>query len=211
MSNFGANKQLYFVRHGQTDYNKKGIVQGSGVDSNLNKIGIEQALKFHRAYFHLPFSHVFTSELKRTIQTIQPFLENKQIEHKIISGLNEISWGDVEGKILSDFHKKIFESTLNDWKNGFLDRSVIGGESISELQKRQRTAMLEILNTVNSKPALICTHGRAMRSLLCLMTGKNAKFMDEFPHSNLSLYILEGQEIGKFNIVEFNCLSHLDI
>lgn len=211
MSNFGANKQLYFVRHGQTDFNKKGIVQGSGVDSNLNKLGIEQAVKFHRAYFHIPFSHVFTSELKRTIQTIEPFLENKKIQHQIVPGLNEISWGDVEGKILSDFHKTLFESILNDWKNGFLDSAVNGGESISDLQKRQQVAMTEILDTTTNKPVLICTHGRAMRSLLCLMTGKNAKYMDDFPHSNLSLYILEGKEIGKFNITEFNCLSHLDI
>ncbi|MFT5802452.1 MAG: broad specificity phosphatase PhoE, partial [Nonlabens sp.] len=33
-------QEWYFIRHGQTDYNLRGIVQGSGIDSELNENGI---------------------------------------------------------------------------------------------------------------------------------------------------------------------------
>ena len=36
-------KTIYLLRHGETRYNREGIVQGSGVDSELNQLGAEQA------------------------------------------------------------------------------------------------------------------------------------------------------------------------
>lgn len=51
-------KDIYIVRHGQTDYNLKGIVQGSGVDASLNDTGREQAAAFHKAYGNYPFDRV---------------------------------------------------------------------------------------------------------------------------------------------------------
>ncbi|EJF08716.1 histidine phosphatase family protein, partial [Pontibacter sp. BAB1700] len=32
-------KKIYLIRHGQTDFNLQGIVQGSGVDASLNELG----------------------------------------------------------------------------------------------------------------------------------------------------------------------------
>lgn len=208
-----AKKQIYLIRHGQTDYNKKGIVQGSGIDSDLNEEGIHQALQFFRAYFHVPFGKIYTSELKRTIQTVAPFMMKPMINQERLPGLNEISWGVVEGKIMSDFHGTLFDSVLNDWRNGMLDSRVDGGESPNQMKKRQLDALQYIMddNKLLDLPSLICTHGRAMRSMLCVLTGKCLSEMDDFVHSNLSLYILEGSEIGKFDIITFNSLEHLDI
>lgn len=39
-------KKIYIIRHGQTDFNLKGIVQGSGVDSSLNDFGVAQSRAF---------------------------------------------------------------------------------------------------------------------------------------------------------------------
>ena len=61
-----TKKTIYIIRHGETDYNRQGIIQGSGVDSDLNETGRIQAEKFFKAYHHIPFDKVYTSELKRT-------------------------------------------------------------------------------------------------------------------------------------------------
>ena len=68
-------KKIYLIRHGQTDFNVQGIVQGSGVDSSLNAAGYEQASRFFAAYKHLPFDKVYTSTLQRTQQSVQGFLD----------------------------------------------------------------------------------------------------------------------------------------
>ena len=43
-------KQLYIIRHGETELNRLGIVQGRGVDASLNETGITQAEAFFQKY-----------------------------------------------------------------------------------------------------------------------------------------------------------------
>jgi len=57
---------------------------------------------------------------------------------------------------------------------------------------------------------LICMHGRAIRSFLCLLTQRPLKEMDQFPHENTGLYILEHEMELKFNITTFNRTDHLN-
>src|SRR4051812_42108163 len=90
-------KTIYIVRHGQTDLNKQGIVQGRGRDTNLNEEGRSQAQQFYKAYQHVAFDKIYISELKRTQQSIQPFID-KGIPYEKLSGLDELAWGILEGK-----------------------------------------------------------------------------------------------------------------
>jgi broad specificity phosphatase PhoE len=64
-------KSIYLIRHGETDFNRRGVVQGSGVDSLLNEWGEAQAAAFFNAYQHVPFDKIYTSDLKRTHQVIR--------------------------------------------------------------------------------------------------------------------------------------------
>jgi len=59
-------KTIYLIRHGETDFNRRGVVQGSGVDSDLNDMGRAQAQAFFQAYQHVPFEKLYVSGLKRT-------------------------------------------------------------------------------------------------------------------------------------------------
>ncbi|HWZ34811.1 MAG TPA: histidine phosphatase family protein, partial [Mucilaginibacter sp.] len=89
-------KTLYIVRHGQTDFNKQGIVQGRGCDTDLNDEGHKQAQQFFEAYKSVPFDKVYISKLKRTQQSIQPFID-LGIPYEKLSGLDELAWGIYEG------------------------------------------------------------------------------------------------------------------
>ncbi|MFY0644265.1 MAG: histidine phosphatase family protein [Bacteroidia bacterium] len=202
-----TKKTIYIIRHGETDFNKRGIIQGSGVDSNLNQIGIEQAEKFFKAYHHIPFHKIYSSELKRTIQSVQPFID-AGFKHEAFAALNEISWGMLEGLVSTPQSHKAYIHMLEDWKAGLLDRSVADGESPNALQKRQKCGMIELMKREDEQTILLCTHGRAMRSLLSLLTEEPLSNMDQFKHSNLCLYILE-QEGEYFQIKERNSIAHL--
>ena len=85
-------KNIYIVRHGQTDFNLKGIVQGRGVDSSLNETGFRQAQLLFEKYKDIPFDNILTSTLRRTHQTVSPFAEIG-LHHTPKVALDEISWG----------------------------------------------------------------------------------------------------------------------
>ncbi len=202
-----TKKTIYIIRHGETEYNKQGIIQGSGIDSDLNDTGRKQADQFYQAYHHIPFDAIYTSELKRTQQSVAAFVEGG-MSIQVLPELNEINWGIFEGlKGTPDSHK-IYHAMTEDWKAGLLDRSVDKGETPNELQRRQAKGLEKIMAKKDEHQILIAMHGRAMRSFLCLMTGTPLQQMDEFKHNNLCLYKVEydGQE---FKVVEHNCSKHL--
>ena len=84
------NKEVFIIRHGQTDLNKDHIVQGSGVDSSLNAYGRKQAAAFYKLYKNQAFEVVLTSALKRTHETVAPFLE-RGLPWEQHPSINEIS------------------------------------------------------------------------------------------------------------------------
>jgi probable phosphoglycerate mutase len=200
-------KTLYIVRHGQTEYNKLGIIQGRGVDTDLNDEGRKQAQQFYAAYKYVPFDKAYISALKRTKQSIQPFLDGG-LPFERLSGLDELAWGIHEGQLPTPENKAAFLQIMRDWLDGNLDSKFEGGESPNEVEIRQREALEVIMSHPEEKTVLVCMHGRAMRLLLCILTGKPLSEMDNFPHQNLVLYkvVYDGQQ---FAIVDFNNAEHL--
>jgi len=200
-------KTIYLIRHGQTDFNKQGIVQGSGIDSDLNFEGQEQARKFYEAHKHIPFEKIYVTELKRTHQSVAPF-STQNIPLEIVPELNEINWGILEGKVPNEENTQAFLSILSKWREGILDISIEDGETPMNMFERQKRGLSKIMESDHEK-ILICMHGRAMRSFLCLLTGKHLKEMDDFAHDNLCLYVLEEKGNNNFEILIHNQLDHL--
>lgn len=201
------SKKLYIVRHGETEYNRLNIVQGSGVDMGLNETGQQQAKLFFAAYQHHPFDAVYTSALKRSQQSVEGFIQ-KGIKHIALSGLNEISWGDFEGKQQTPEQKAVYWDLIHRWTEGDLDAKIPNGESPIEMQHRQREALEVILSNTAEREVLICMHGRAMKSFLCLLLNKPLENMEQFTHSNLCLYALTYQN-GMFILKVANNTDHL--
>jgi len=200
-------KTLYIIRHGQTEFNKKNIIQGSGIDSDLNVIGQLQAESFFDMYKNVGFELVYTSQLKRAIQSVEGFI-NIGIEHKVHHGLNEINWGALEGTKSTPMQRKMFEDMIKHWRLGNLDKTIEGGESPLEMKKRQEESIEELLNS-KADNILISSHGRALRSYMCLLTGQSQANMHLFPHTNLGLYVLEQVDDRKFDIRVKNSTDHL--
>ncbi|WPP51064.1 histidine phosphatase family protein [Catalinimonas niigatensis] len=203
------NKKIYLIRHGQTEYNRKGIVQGSGIDAPLNETGRIQAKAFYDTYKEVPFQHIYTSVLQRSIQSVEHFLEWGK-PHTKLSGLNEINWGEKEGKVANAEDSEYYASVIKSWVKGDLDRAIEGGESPNMVMERQKPALHKIISNPDEHTVLVCMHGRAMRIFLCLMLGYDLKRMDEFGHANLCLYLIEySYAHKKFEIKLANEQSHL--
>ncbi len=200
-------KTFYVVRHGQTELNKLGIVQGRGRDTDLNDEGRHQAGQFFDAYRTVPFDKIYISKLKRTQQSIQQFID-LGIPFEKLSGLDELAWGVLEGQPSTPANRAAFLKLIRNWLDGKLDTKFEGGESPNEVKERQLEALATIMSHPEEKNVLICMHGRAMRLFMCVLLDKHLTEMESFPHQNLVLYKVTWDGT-KYEIVDFNNAQHL--
>ena len=196
--------KLYIIRHAETEYNRKGIIQGSEVDSDINDIGESQANSFYEYYKDINFDKIYVSDLKRTFQTIRRFTENGSSYEKL-KEFNEISWGVNQGKSddLEDYARLI-----DTWLAGNLDNKFDEGESPNEMSVRLIKGFNKVLDD-DHDTVLLCIHGRALRILLSKIIDNDLTKMDKYVHSNTGLYILEYKN-GKYEILGSNLRDHLE-
>ena len=200
-------KKIYLLRHGQTDYNLQGVVQGSGIDAPINATGRAQAEAFFRSYRDIPFDQLYHSALIRTRQSIQGFID-LGIPVEALPELNEISWGEYEGTPMTPEEGEYYRMMLRQWQQGNLDYAIAGGESPNSVAERLHRAIQIILNGPG-EIILVCMHGRAMRIFLSLICQTPLKEMDQYEHGNLCLYLLQQQEVGGFALLKENDQAHL--
>jgi len=201
-----AEKKWFIIRHGETEPNRQQIIQGSGLDAPLNETGRQQAQDFFLAYRHIPFDAVYTSALIRTHESVQAFLD-QGITHLALPELNEISWGDKDGSRIEFGDQSEYSLLVKAWKSGELNRSFANGESPNMVALRLQNALDHLLQRPD-RISLMCIHGRTLRILLCLLTGRPVQEMEDFLHSNLSLYVLSRKN-GKWEIEIHNDTSHI--
>ena len=196
--------KLYIIRHAETEYNRKGIIQGSEVDSDINDIGESQANSFYEYYKDINFDKIYVSDLKRTFQTIRKFTENGSSYEKL-KEFNEISWGVNQGK--SD-DLEDYAELIDTWLAGNLDNKFEEGESPNEMSERLVKGFNKVLDD-DHDTVLLCIHGRALRILLSKIIDNDLTKMDKYVHSNTGLYILEYKN-GKYEILGSNLRDHLE-
>ena len=196
--------KLYIIRHAETEYNKKGIIQGSEVDSDINDVGESQANSFYEYYKNINFDKIYVSDLKRTFQTIRRFTE-KGSSYEKLKEFNEISWGVNQGK--SD-DLEDYAELIDTWLAGNLDNKFEEGESPNEMSVRLVKGFNKVLDD-DHDTVLLCIHGRALRILLSKIIDNDLTKMDKYVHSNTGLYILEYKN-GKYEILGSNLRNHLE-
>ncbi len=200
-------KTIYFIRHGETDHNRNRIVQGWGVDTSLNDTGRNQARAFYSKYAQYPFEVVLTSRLKRTHETVAPFLETRNLPWEQFIELNEMNWGSFEGKNYDDSMHRYFKEITGAWAQGHYHVPFADGESALDLAARL-SQFLDHLVQRPEEQILVCSHGRALRCLVCLLKKEPLSSMEKFHHSNTGLYLAH-YDGEKFEFELENDLKHL--
>ncbi|GJM30683.1 MAG: phosphoglycerate mutase [Cyclobacteriaceae bacterium] len=196
------------IRHGQTDFNLKGVVQGRGIDSSLNEVGRQQAERFFQQYKSVIFDKIYISSLRRTRQTVQGFIDSG-IAYTPLSGLDEIHWGSKEGKPFDARDHQEYQEVTNQWSKGNTDVRIAGGESPDQVFVRQQESLEHIMSNHHEKTVLICMHGRALRIFICLLLNYPLKYMNLFPHNNTGLYNITYSG-SYFRLDRVNSIYHLN-
>lgn len=182
---------IYFLRHGQTEENIKGTYYGS-LDVGLGEKGIEEAKEASSILKNIAFDRVYTSGLKRTIETADIVIGQGTYEIIKDSRINEKSFGIFEGKTyeeIGDLYPKELEKWTNNWKYYCPE----GGESYEMFYKRVKSFMDEIKET-SLENILVITHGGVIRAVYCYILEENLDFYWRFASKNGDLTLIKYED-----------------
>ncbi|WP_282935617.1 histidine phosphatase family protein [Paenibacillus sp. RC67] len=187
---------LGFIRHGTTEWNIAGRMQGQ-MDTALAEVGVKQAQLLAERLKGETWDAIVTSDLVRaqqTAETIAHVTGTPLIGSDI--RLRERSFGQVEGTTL--------EERISRWGEGWREADV-GMEADEALLKRWHTFMEELQAKHAGKRILIVSHGGYIAPVVERMLGRRI----EEHLNNTSLTIIEGDPTG-WNCKLLNCTIHLN-
>ena len=150
--------KITLLRHGQTDFNAQGRLQGR-IDNSLNDIGIQQAKRAAEAIG--PVDKIISSPLQRAIQTAEVF--NMEIETD--ENWIELDYGDWDGAYLNTISKE----TWSEWKNN-PNFKPPKGESLKDLGDRVKL-YLENVQKNSKHHLLIVTHVSPIKAAVAWTLG----------------------------------------
>lgn len=156
---------IYIVRHGETEWNLKRIVQGQ-MDSPLTDLGISQAKDLAKELREIKFDLVFSSDLLRAKKTAEIIAAEHKLTVETTELLRERAFGKLEGKPVEAL--RAFEDLFAKLKHEeiFVYKSSPDVESDKEITTRLITFLRETAITHAGKKILVVTHGGVMRAFL---------------------------------------------
>lgn len=164
-------KNIYVIRHGQTDWNLKEIIQGTK-DIPLNDNGRKQANELKDVLKNIRFDKIISSPLKRAFETAQIVnKDNIQIDTDI--RLIERGYGKLEG--ISQYDLKKFNCTPEKLWSYDLNYSDYQVEPINLLLTRVTELLDELIEKDNFYNLLISTHNITSIAIKYYFEGKKNK------------------------------------
>lgn len=196
--------RLIITRHGETEENLAGIIQGH-LPSKLATSGIAQAKKLALRLKDEKIDFIFSSDLARSADTTKEIIEfHPNIPVAFVKDLRERCFGELEGKKIIDLNlgQKDFTTKMGDMS---------GGESIEQLYKRVENFLHQILSKHHKDNVLFVGHNGTNKALIAVITGKKHESIQEIENQhNTSISIFEIDEDKNHKIHLLNCIKHLD-
>ncbi len=163
-----ASKKIYIFRHGETDWNKAGRMQGHA-DIPLNQTGRDQALELQKYFAQAPVDVFLSSDLKRAKETADIARGNLKVPHVIDPRQRETNLGQAEGLTREEIEQNIGKDALENWTSSdpiLWDYRFPNGESKHEHMVRVRDSLIDFLSKTPHQRIGFCSHGGSMRRLI---------------------------------------------
>ena len=199
-------KELLLIRHGQTDWNTQGRVQGGG---DLNNTGIAQSNLLATVLQDSQASTIYTSPSKRTHQTAMIIATALSLEVNTTPLLKDIDYGVWSGALLADLIKDdpdLFEQ----WEKDPSSVTFPEGESLLDLRTRISVFMDEITEKHSSDTVVVVTNESPIISMLAVALDIPDSSHRNFHADNASLTVLQFKNTH-YILSTFNDTSHLDV
>ncbi len=181
-------KTFYLTRHGQTDSNLSGIIQGQSLDAPLNEEGIRQARRIGEFLKNTDRSidRIISSDLIRAYQTAEIIGEILGVEVEKDARLREMNYGGWEGNFLEELLKtpegKIWIESPSKWQ-------IENSETVKAVQDRIVAAIIDYLQRFEHP--LVVSHGITISAFLL--------YVKDLPLDNIKEYVPQNTEIYSFS------------
>ncbi|ALB28716.1 histidine phosphatase family protein [Companilactobacillus heilongjiangensis] len=206
--------ELYFVRHGKTEWNLEGKYQGGHGDSPLLPESLHDISLLAKRLEDTKIDHMYSSPLPRAKTTAETLIKDlkREIPLSVVRDLREFDLGIMEGRKFSELENEMpeviyaFRHQPSDY-----DYDLIRGESFEKVAERTTKAVKKIVAENEAKSnVVIVSHGAALVTMIQSLLGtKVADIRKNGGLSNTSLTHLRFEN-GEFRLIKWNETGYLD-
>ncbi|NLK86855.1 MAG: histidine phosphatase family protein [Clostridiaceae bacterium] len=199
--------RLLFVRHAEAEGNMIRRFHG-WTDSQITDKGRLQAQRVAERLKDMPIDVIYSSSLRRTMQTAGYIAEAKGMEVITTENLKEINGGDWEDLSWNELEQR-WPEEYSTWENDPHKHRMPNGESMEEFQQRLIDEVMYIIRHNEGKNICIVTHGTAIRAMICHFRACTLEEMINVAWCDNTAITIIDYEDGVFHTVTEGDASHL--
>lgn len=207
---------LYFTRHGRTEWNQALRFQGREGDSPLLPESYAEIERLGKHLASVPFTRIYASPQKRAKETalgIQRHLK-EPVEIVYAEALREIGMGDLEGAYIMEA-RRIYGETLDALRYApdHYDPRPFGGEPYEEMLARGRKLIITAAEKEQG-PVLFVSHGATLTGCIQTLGGASladARKMGGLGNNTLSILNIGETKEPPFTLKLWNDNRHLQV
>lgn len=198
--------KLYLIRHGQTDWNLAGRIQGVH-DIPLNETGLRQAEMAAKGMESRKVAAVYCSNLQRAAQTAAAVAKRQNVPVHAVDGLEEMNFGLWEGCTWKEIEEQ-YPNEKRAMDANPMEVRAPEGESYLDVMKRSVEALKKIASE-NKEDVAVVTHGGVIASIVATLFQENPE-NTEMGIVNASITTLEYNHWSQdFALAQVGDASHL--
>ena len=198
--------RLYIIRHAESEWNPIGRYQGL-LDPELSERGKAQAKRLGEHFQSIELHAIYSSPLKRTLQTAQEVAKAKGLEIIEDRRIIEIDHGVWSGLLVEEVQKR-FPEQFRQWLEEPHKVSFEGGESLQQVYERVKDFLEEIRERHWGQTIAFVSHTVPIRAIYCALLKVDLSKFWSFGCDNAS-YSLVHMEKDRNVIMRLNITCHL--
>ncbi|KKT73299.1 MAG: 2,3-bisphosphoglycerate-dependent phosphoglycerate mutase [Microgenomates group bacterium GW2011_GWA2_44_7] len=197
---------LVLVRHGISEYNKKGLWTG-WINVELSPEGYEEARRAGGTIKDIQFNHGYSPDLKRcteTLQEIKKVINQKDLVTTIHPALRERNYGQLAGKNKWKIKEEYGDAQFMKWRRGW-DEPIPDGESLKDVYNRLIPYYQQHIEPKlkNNKNILISGSGNSLRALV--------KYLEQIPNDQIAKLEIGTGEVYIYEINPHGTITSKEI
>ncbi len=181
-------RRIFLARHGQSASNCEGRIAGQ-MNPPLTEKGKRQALRLSTVLRDIRLTGIVTSALGRSIETAKPTAEQQGLTVCSLSGLNEVCFGVLEGRLRHQLDDES-QNLLDQWTKDKTHFRIPHGENLIDVRRRATPDLLRVLRENSGETILIVGHRHTNLVMLSALLGWDLHCIKDIPIQSKYVYEL---------------------
>jgi broad specificity phosphatase PhoE len=198
--------RIILARHGQTKANAEQRFQGQ-TDFMLSEEGCRQAKMLAKRLASFQPARLFTSDLRRSIETAKPAAELMDLHPMASLVFREYSWGLLEGHTWTEL-EQLYPWLYQPLRQDLRSIEVPGQEPLNIFRRRLRKGLDILLDQNGPETVALIGHGRYLNALTVEFLGMDFHGPWPFSFASAAITLLE-EKAGRRYLLVFNEQCHL--